>query len=668
MTKSDKDIVSVNIVEEMQTSYLDYSMSVILGRAIPSLYDGLKPAQRRILTAMKWLNLRPDGRFMKCARVSGETMGKLHPQGGCYGTLVGMTQPWTNNAILINGHGNFGTLTDNAAAERYTECKLTEYSWESLLSNSDVWLTRPSYDGSFQEPIELNVKVPQLLLNGAEGIAVGFATKIPTHNLRGVAKALRCLVEGDTKNGAKHLIPDIPTGCEVVKDDGLLEYMQTGHGSFRMRATCEVEEIAHGKRSKRTAFVFNNLPLHVSPEQLGEQIKSSVEKGNITLVADVRDESDLLGTRFVVILKSNADVETAKSELYRYTSLDTKFSANNLVIDGKKPVQLAPYDILTRWLAWRDETIVRIFTSELGIRRARLEVVQGLVSALNMIDEVIDTIRRSKDKATARTNLMKRDFTEIQANAILDMRLSQLTKLDDKALHAEAKEVQLRIKELIKLNSKKALRMEYILDEVDEIALRHGNARRSKVIAEPNDKELTTIKVGRSTVNVTAKPRFVEVNAKTGVITQLRKLKRGCWLVNDTEKMVFMCDDGKFYKFGARHKGPITNQAVQVLYSTKTESLPTIPLVLVWKVDETIYANLVMPETLLKCTSKGKRYLPEGAELLHIGPDFTVPMPGRKKDKVLSATTLKARPIGGKGTKVINLQDTTMETTLLQTK
>ena len=569
---------NVSIVDELQKSYLDYSLAVIIGRAIPSLYDGLKPAQRRVLVGMKWLNLKPDGKFMKCARVTGEVMGKLSPHGSSYGTLVGMTQPWTNNIIMVNGHGNMGTLTDNAAAERYTECKLTEFTWSSVLADSDTWITKPNYDGSFQEPTELNVKVPLVLLNGAEGIAVGFATKIPPHNLRGVAKALRCLIEGDTRNGAKHLIPDIPTGCDIVKDENLLEYVKTGKGSFRMRGICTEEQLDWGKRSKRTGLVFNSLPLHVSPEQLGEQIKSGLEKGQITTVADVRDETDLGGTRFLVVLKANAKVEQAKAELYKYTSLDTKFSANNLVIDGMKPVQLAPYDVLSRWLAWRDETIVRIFKKELGLRRERLEVVQGLMSALDMIDDVIDTIRRSKDKATARTNLMKRDFTERQANAILDMRLSQLTKLDDKALRTEAKEVQARIKELIKLNSSKDLREQFILEEVEAIAQRYGNARRSKVIQPPAEMSLTTVKQGRKKVEVGPKPRFVLVDEKSGVLTQERKMSRKSWVISAEDKMVFVCDNGKYVKVGATSKGPLFEGPTKVLFRAKTTSLPEIPL------------------------------------------------------------------------------------------
>ena len=548
-------------------------------------------------------------------------------------------------------------LTDNAAAERYTECKLTEYTWDTLLADSGVWQTKPSYDGSFQEPIEFNVKVPQVLINGAEGIAVGFATRIPNHNLRGVAKALRFLVEGDTKNGAKHLIPDFPTGCEVVKDEGLLEYMQTGRGSFRMRALCETEEIVHGKRSKRTAFTFTNLPLHVSTEQLGDQVKAGLEKGNITWVADVRDESDLSGTRFVVILKANADVEQAKAELYRYTSLDTKFSANNLVIDGTKPVQLAPYDVLSRWLAWRDETLVRIFTSELEVRRSRLEIIQGLISALDMIDDVIDTIRRSKDKATARTNLIKRDFTEAQANAILDMRLSQLTKLDDKTLRAEGKEVQARIKELLKLNSNKNLRSEYILDEVDELALRYGNARRSKVVAPPTEAAIAVVKQGRKKIEVGPKPRFIQVDEKKGILTQERKMSRKSWVVQSSDKLIFVCDNGMFVKKPATAKGPLFDAPVGILFRAKTSSLPNDPLLAVFKLDGNVYANTMTWDSLTKCTSKGKTWLPDGAELIHLGGSYIVEKAGRKKNVELRVAKSSQRTIGGKGTKVCNASD-----------
>ena len=366
------------------------------------------------------------------------------------------------------------------------------------------------------------------------------------------------------------------------------------------------------------------------------------------------------GIRFVVILRANADVELAKAECYKWTSLDTKFAASNLAIDGTTPVQLSPFQMLKKWLVWRDERLVACLTTELGQKRGRLEILQGLMSALDMIDDIIDEIRRSKDKADARAKLIKRDFTENQANAILDMRLSQLTKLDDKSLRAEGKEVQARIRELVKLNSKQDLRTEYILEEVDELATRHGNARRSKVIAEPNDKQVTVVKQGRTSVKVEGKPRFVKVDEKTGVLTQLRKMQRGCWVVQNDEKLSFMCDDGKFYKVSAKHKGGLSTGPVKVLYKTKSESMSEVPITVVWKLNDCVYANLIQPETLFKTTSKGKTYLPSGAELIHLGAPYTLVMQGRKKDKPVNSDTIKVRPVGGVGTKLANLSDTTL--------
>jgi len=274
-----------------------------------------------------------------------------------------------------------------------------------------------------------------------------------------------------------------------------------------------------------------------------------------------------------------------------------------------------------------------------------------------MIDEVIDTIRRSKDKATARTNLMKRDFTERQANAILDMRLSQLTKLDDKALRDEAKKVQARIKELIKLNSNEKLRKEFILDEVDAIAERYGNARRSKVITPPAEMSLTTIKQGRKQVQVGPKPRFLLVDEKKGILTQERKMSRKSWVVEKDDKLVFVCSNGKYVKVGSAAKGPLFDGPTEILFRAKTSSLPEIPLLAVYKIGDGVYANVMNWESLTKCTSRGKNWLPEGAELIHLGGNYTVEKEGRKKDVQLDTKTTKQRPVGGKGTKVCNLSD-----------
>lgn len=655
------NITPVDLVSEMKTAYLDYSMAVLVGRAIPDLYDGLKPVTRRVLTAMKWLGLRPDARYMKAARVEGETMGKLHPHGGAYGAMVTAASWWTNNHPLVDGHGNWGSPTDGPAAARYTEAKLTSFAWEALLQDSDTWVTRDNYDGSLQEPVQLNARLPLLLLNGSEGIGVGYATKIPTHNLRGVAKALRSLVEDDVIAAKNALAPDFPTGCDVVKDEGLVEYLNTGRGQVRMRAVCERETIDYGKRSKRDALVFTNLPLHVNTEQVGEQVKDALEKGKITTVADIRDETDKAGVRLVVVLKASVDVDRAEAELYHHTSLDTKFSAQNLAIDGLKPVQLPPHEMLIRWAGWRDQRLVESLKAELGKRRERLEVVQGLVSAMLVIEDVIDAIRQSKDRATARARIVKMEFSERQADAILDMRLAQLTRLDDKQLQQEAKEIQARIKEILALTSSEKKRREYIVAEVEGLAERHGNARRSRAIAEPKALAVETVKVGRKTVNVAAtgpKTRFVLLDEEKGILTQLKGPRGANLTAQDDQKIVVACGNGLFYKLSAKHKGPVAAEPTKVLARATTAKLPAKPLVAVWKTPEGVFGNVIPWEVMTKTTSRGKRWLPEGAEMIHLGDTYVLPMQGRRKDKTIGINSIKPRPVGGKGTKLAKLEET----------
>ena len=655
-------IVEVSIVDEMKQAYGDYSLAVIVGRAIPDLYDGLKPVTRRVLTAMKWLNLKPDGRFMKAARVDGETTGKLHPHGGAYGAMVTASQWWTNNHPLVDGHGNWGSPTDGPAAARYTEAKLTDYSYSVMLADSDTWLTRESYDGSFQEPIRFNAKVPNVLLNGGEGIAVGMATRIPTHNLRGVAKALRFWAKGDIKSANKHLIPDFPTGCDIVEDDGLTEYLNTGRGPLRMRAACERFETDYGKRATRQAFAFTNLPLHANTEQIGEQIKDAIGKGKITTVADVRDETDRTGIRLVVICKANVNVDQAEAELYRWTSLDSKFSASFLVIDGLRPVDLCPYDILKRWMVWRDERLVASFKAELEKRRNRLEIVGGLITALDLIDDVIDLIKKSKDKAMARERLMTTyKFTEAQANAILDMRLSQLTKLDDKTLRDEQKTIQARIKELIKYNSSEKLRQTYILDEIDEIATRHGNTRRSKIVKPPAEVAMQIVKQGRKKVEVAVsgpKPRYVFVDEEKAIITQQKRLERSSWIVQGDDKMLFVCSNNRVVKVGSRHRGPLFDGPTQILHRHVLSKLPSDPLLFVFKLGDDLRACTIEWQELAKCTQKGKPILHDDAELVYCGTDaYTVEFKGRKKDQIVSTKNAKKCVTRQKGQLLAKLSD-----------
>ena len=651
MENQDKHTVNVSVVDEMKEAYGAYSMAVLIGRAIPDLYDGLKPVTRRVLTAMKWLNLKPEARYMKAARVEGEVMGKLHPHGGAYGAMVTASQWWTMNHTLVDGWGNWGSPTDGPAAGRYTEAKLTEFAYSVMLQESDTWETRENYDGSLLEPTQLNVKVPTILLNGGEGIGVGFATRICPHNLRTVVKAMRLLSEGKKAEARKALTPDFPTGCDVVEDDGMDEYLSTGHGSIRMRAKAEHFEADHGKRSTRAAIAFTCLPMHANTEQIGDQIRDALDKGRITTVADVRDETDREGIRFVVIAKAKADPKLMEAELYRYTSLDGKYSASNLVIDNGKPVQLNPIDILDRWSEWRDGRLLVALKAELGARRARQEIVKGFIQAHGIIHEVVDAVTEAKGREEARKALVALLFTRPQADAILDMRISQLTKLDTGKLKAELKELQTRIKELIKLNSNKKLRAEHILVEAEEIAVRHGNARRSKLI-----KKLNSVKLAEPTkaqkVATGVKPRFIEVDEKLGIVTQLKKLQRGAMVAERNEKLLFICDNGKFYKLPSSHKGPIADEPVKVLAKAKTESIGESTVIVVFKLNDDVRANVLKWQDLTKCTSKGKRYLPEGAELVHIGGTYELKKVGRRKDMTISINSVSPKTVGSRGTKL----------------
>ena len=634
-----KKVVNTSIVEEMSTSYVEYSLAVLIGRAIPDLYDGLKPVTRRVLVGMHRLGLKPEGRFMKAARIEGEVMGRLHPHAGAYGAMVTASQSWTNNHPLVDGHGNWGSPTDGPAAARYTEAKLTQYSESVLLQDVDTWETKPNYDGSMQEPIQLNAKVPHVLLNGGEGIGVGYATRIPTHNLRAV-------LGGD-------YTPDFPTGCDIVDDEGLAEYRTTGRGSIRMRAKAEHYTEDYGKRAKRAAITFTNLPYHINTEQVGQQVKDAVEKGKITTVADVRDETDRTGIRIVIIGKANIDAKQLEEECYRYTSLDSKFSASNLVIDGTTPVELSPKSIMERWMTWRDGRLVVASTAELSKCRGRLEIAQGMMAALDLIDDLIDDIRRSKDKTEARKKLLAKDFTEAQANAILDMRLSQLTKLDQDSLQKEAKALMSKIKQLVKLNSSAKLRTAHINKEMATTAEELGTDRRCVLIKPPGDGSAALEpRPGGKKISTEPKPRFVSVDEKLGVITQLKKLARGATVCSTDDKLIFLCDNGKYYKVAATKKGPLSEAPTAVLSMAKMSSMPTTPIIVVYRLEDDVRANVIPWEALTKCTSRGKRFLPEGAELIHIGGTYTLERIGRRKAITVSVNSVSPKTVGTKGTKL----------------
>ena len=638
----------VDLASQLREDYLSYSVSVLVGRAIPSLTDGLKPAQRRVLTAMKWLGLRPDGKYMKSARVEGETMGKLHPHGGAYGVMTTLAAPWNNNLPLIDGQGNWGSSVDGAAASRYTECKLSRFSWDCLLEETDTWETRPNYDGSLQEPVELNVKVPLVLLNGQEGIGVGFATKIPPHSLRDVC---------DTVCKGSSLIPSFPTGCDIVNDDGLASYQRTGVGTLRLRARCETTQEGTGKRAK-PVITFTNLPSGTNPEKIGNQIKEHLDKGNLTSITAINDQSDLSGDRIAIIAKNGTDLNLLRKQLYYHTDLETKYSARLLVVDGTKPVELSASELIARWKTWRLGRLGVRFQYELNANETRLEIVRGYLKAIGKIDTVIKIIRAAASPKEAIIELVSNrtlKFTADQARAILEMKLRALTNLDSGELIQEEKSLIAKIDELNYLLTNDKARKAYMVKEIKAIGVRHGEKRRSDLIDIPE--ELTFDKTS-TRQTVPTKPRFLKIDMRKGIVEQA-KGPRGCLVVEKTEKVITVTQDGTLKKLLANYKGPLGEGYSPVLLAKKEEEVKERSYLAVFTLEGQLKAMTIAGEDLVKTTSKGKQVLPDEAIMVHFGEGpYTVPWASarRKKVELSPANTKQGKP-GGKGIKIATLSE-----------
>jgi DNA gyrase subunit A len=645
---------NVSLASQVQEDYLAYSLAVIVGRAIPSLTDGLKPSQRRVMTAMKWLGLRPDGKYMKSARVEGETMGKLHPHGGAYGVMVTLAAPWNNNLTLIDGQGNWGSSVDGAAASRYTESKLTPFSWDVLLDDSETWQTRPNYDGSLQEPTELNVKIPLVLLNGQDGIGVGFATRVPPHSLRDVCDAV-------CKGG--DLTPSFPTGCDIVADEGLESYQKTGIGTLRLRARHEVVAEGTGKRVKQT-LSFTNLPSNTNPEKIGQQVKDALDKGLVAGVSAVSDQSDLTGDRLTVTAKVGTDVDLLRKQLYHHTDLDSKYSARLLVVDGVKPVELSPSQLIESWKIWRLDRLGAKFQYELEASESRLEIVRGFLKAIDKIDAVIKIIRAAASPKEALIELVSNrtlKFTSDQARAILDMRLRSLTNLDSKELAEEERSLIAKIEDLKELIANEKARKSYMLKEVKAIGIRHGEARRSQIIDPPDALE-TGRQPGQNRAAVPSKPRFVKVDAKKGLVTQ-EKGPRGAIVVDRAEKLVLMTEDGTLRKVPSNFKGPISTDYSPVALAKRESEVAERSYLSVFILEGQLKAVVLSGEDLCRANSKGKKWMPEGAEFHYFGEgSYTVPWvsPRKRKVELFPVNVRKGRP-GAKGQKVANVDEVKLD-------
>ena len=486
-TPNGKNISDQPLVEEMKNSYLDYAMSVIVARALPDVRDGLKPVHRRILYAMWKLGLKSSAKFRKSATVVGEVLGKYHPHGdvAVYDSLVRMAQDFSLRYTLINGQGNFGSMDgDNAAAMRYTEVKLEKLS-DELLTNieKDTVDFIPNYDGSQQEPVVLPSKIPNLLLNGSMGIAVGMATNIPPHNLSEVIDATCCLIDKpktDT-DGLMEFIkgPDFPTGGIVYDIKELRSAYSTGKGSVVVRAKAEITEAKRGFR-----IIVNEIPYQVNKSALLEKIATLVKDKKIKGINDLRDESSREGVRIVLYLKESAYPKKVLNSLFKHTQLQDKFHFNTVaLINGLQPKLLTLKWILSEFIKHRQEVITRRVSFDLNKAKERAHILEGLVMALEKIDLIIKTIKKSKDKEVAKINLIKKfKLSEKQAIAILEMRLQQLANLERLRVEEELKEKKKLIRELIAIlkDPKKVLKI--IKDELKEIKDKYGDERRTRII------------------------------------------------------------------------------------------------------------------------------------------------------------------------------------------
>jgi DNA gyrase subunit A len=492
-------IEPVGLEVEMQRSYLDYAMSVIVGRALPDVRDGLKPVHRKILYAMFDSGYRPDRGYVKCSRVVGDVMGQFHPHGDAsiYDALVRMAQPWSLRYPLVDGNGNFGSPgNDPAAAMRYTECKLDPLAMEMLRDiDEDTVEFQDNYDGRAKEPMILPARIPNLLLNGSEGIAVGMATKIPPHNLREIGAAVQwCLEHPDvdeptTLDALIEIVkgPDFPTYGLIVGTSAIQEAYRTGRGSIRMRAVVDVEEDKKG----RPCLVVTELPYQVNPDNLAERIAELIKEGKLAGIADIRDESSgRTGMRIVLVLKRDAVAKVVLNNLYKHTQLQETFGANMLALVDGVPRTLNLAQFIRSYVDHQIDVIRRRTAYRLRKAEERAHILRGLVKALDALDEVIALIRRSPTVEEARQGLMQLlDIDEIQATAILDMQLRRLAALERQKIIDELAKIEIEIADLQDILAKPERQRKIISEELGEIVAKWGDDRRTKIM--PFDGEVS---------------------------------------------------------------------------------------------------------------------------------------------------------------------------------
>ncbi len=484
-------VQEVDLKERMESFYIDYAMSVIASRALPDVRDGLKPVQRRVLYSMIELNNGPDKPHRKSARIVGDTMGKYHPHGdsSIYGALVNMAQEWSTRYPLVDGHGNFGSMDgDGAAAMRYTEARLSKISMELLADiNKDTVDFDPNFDDTEKEPVVLPSRYPNLLVNGTTGIAVGMATNIPPHNLREIVNAIVKIIDNKVEENRETSIdeilpivkaPDFPTGGLILGTRGCSEAYRTGRGKVVVRAVTNIETLANGK----SQIIATELPYMVNKANLIIKIAELVKLKKIDGITDIRDESNREGVRVVIELRKDANANVILNQLYKHTQLQDTFGVIMLALVDQQPKVLNLLDMLTYYLKHQEEVVTRRTKYDLNKAEERDHILQGLLKALDFIDEVISIIRSSQNTQIAKERLMERfELSDVQAQAIVDMRLRALTGLEREKLENEHNELQIRIQELKRILADEKLLLGVIRKEITEISDKYGDDRRSKI-------------------------------------------------------------------------------------------------------------------------------------------------------------------------------------------
>jgi len=558
--------ISVNIEDEMRKSYMDYAMSVIIGRALPDVRDGLKPVHRRVLFAMSELGNEWNKPYKKSARVVGDVIGKYHPHGdtAAYDTIVRMAQSFSLRYPLVDGQGNFGSVDgDSAAAMRYTEVRMSRLAHE-LLADIDKETVDfgPNYDDSLTEPLVLPCKFPNLLVNGSEGIAVGMATKIPPHNLGEVVDGLIAVIDDPTLDFdelAKRIPgPDFPTGGFILGREGIREAYRTGRGIVQMRARALVEK---DRRTGKEAIVVSEIPFQVNKARLIEKIADLVKEKKIEGISDLRDESDRDGMRIVIELKKETIPQVILNQLYKMTQMQSSFGIIMLAIVAGQPRVLTLREVLDRFIEHRKEIVTRRCIFELKKAEARAHILEGLKIALENLDEVIQIIKSSASPAEAKERLMGRfSFSELQAQAILDMRLHRLTGLERDKIIAEYNDILALIKRLKEILASEVEILNIIKSELLEIKERFGDARRTEIIEKTGELSLEDLIVEEDMVVTVSHGGYIKRNAvslyraqrrggkgKTGMRPKEEDFVERLFIASTHSYILVFTDQGKVY-------------------------------------------------------------------------------------------------------------------------